>query len=40
MAAEKEKKAQVAQLAAETDNLNSLINGIEKEMLKLKKWCV
>merc|ERR1719197_917341 len=37
MAAEKEKKAQVAQLAAETDNLNSLINGIEKEMLKLKK---
>ena len=37
MAAEKEKKAQVAQLAAETDNLNSLINGIEKDMLKLKK---
>ena len=37
MAAEKAKKAQVAQLAAETDNLNSLINGIEKEMLKLKK---
>jgi len=37
MAAEKEMKAQVQQLAAETDNLNALINGIEKEMLKLKK---
>ena len=37
ISAEKEKKAVVAQLAAETDNLNSLINGIEKEMLKLKK---
>ena len=37
MVIEKEKKAQVAQLAAETDNLNSLINGIEKDMLKLKK---
>ena len=37
MAVEKEKKAVVQQLAAETDNLNSLINGIEKEMLKLKK---
>jgi len=37
MAAEKEKKAQVQQLAAETDNLNSLINGVEKEMLKLKR---
>ena len=37
MAAEKAKKAQVAQLAAETDNLNALINGIEKDMLKLKK---
>jgi len=37
MAVEKEKKAQVAQLAAETDNLNSLINGVEKDMLKLKK---
>jgi len=37
MAAEKEMKAQVAQLAAETDNLNSLINGIEKDMLQLKK---
>ena len=36
-AAEKEKKALVQQLAAETDNLNSLINGIEKEMLKLKR---
>lgn len=37
MVLEKEKKAVVAQLAAETDNLNSLINGIEKDMLKLKK---
>jgi predicted RNase H-like nuclease (RuvC/YqgF family) len=37
MAAEKELKGQVAQLAAETDNLNALINGIEKEMLRLKK---
>ena len=36
-AALKQEKAQVAQLVAEVDNLNSLINGIEKEMLKLKK---
>ena len=27
----------MAQLVAEIDNLNSLINGIEKEMLKLKQ---
>ena len=37
IAAEKEKKALVAQLTAETDNLNALINGIEKDMLRLKK---
>ena len=30
-------RSQLAQLVAEVDNLNSLINGIEKEMLKLKK---
>ena len=36
MAAEKAKKAQVAQLAQETDNLNALINEIEKGMLHLK----
>ena len=33
----KEEEIQVAQLVAEIDNLNSLINGIEKEMLKLKQ---
>uniref|UniRef100_A0A7S4FAG5 Cilia- and flagella-associated protein 58 central coiled coil domain-containing protein n=1 Tax=Chrysotila carterae TaxID=13221 RepID=A0A7S4FAG5_CHRCT len=37
MSAVKEKEGQVAQLIAEIDNLNSLINGIEKAMLKLKK---
>ena len=33
----REKNARVLQLVAEIDNLNSLINGIEKQMLKLKK---
>ena len=37
MAAVKDKEVQVSQLVAEIDNLNSLINGIEKEMLKLKQ---
>ena len=37
MSAVKEEEVQVAQLVAEIDNLNSLINGIEKEMLKLKQ---
>jgi len=37
VAAVKEKDSQVQQLVAEIENLNSLINGIEKEMLKLKK---
>jgi len=37
VAAVKDKEGQVAQLVAEIENLNSLINGIEKEMLKLKK---
>jgi len=37
MSAVKEKEVQVSQLVAEIDNLNSLINGIEKEMLKLKQ---
>lgn len=36
MASEKKKKVEVQQLAAETDNLNAMVNGIEKEMLKLK----
>ena len=37
VAAVKEKDSQTQQLVAEIDNLNALINGIEKEMLKLKK---
>ena len=37
MAAVKDEEVQVSQLVAEIDNLNSLINGIEKEMLKLKQ---
>ena len=37
LAAVKEKEVRVQQLVAEIDNLNSLINGIEKQMLKLKK---
>lgn len=37
LAVVKEKEIRVQQLVAEIDNLNSLINGIEKQMLKLKK---
>lgn len=37
LAAVKDEEVQVSQLVAEIDNLNSLINGIEKEMLKLKQ---
>lgn len=37
LVAVKEKEVGVQQLVAEIDNLNSLINGIEKQMLKLKK---
>jgi len=37
LAAVKEKEVRVQQLVAEIDNLNSLINGIEKQMLKLQK---
>ena len=34
---EKESKGKVDQLVAEIDNLNALINGVEQEMLRLKK---
>ena len=34
---EKESKGRVDQLVAEIDNLNALINGVEQEMLRLKK---
>ena len=36
----REQEVRVLQLVTEIDNLNALINGIEKEMLKLKQRCI